>query len=69
MITEEAIRTEKNNTPVGLASWCWGANMDYAQYLELAKTAGIEALNSQGFHYVHNWWDEQWDEIAKAKVQ
>lgn len=69
MITEEAIRTEKNNTPVGFASWCWGADLGYDDYQGMATERGIPPLSKAEFDYIHNWWNAQWDEIAKAKVQ
>ena len=57
-ITEEAITTDKNNTPVGFASWCWGADLGYDDYQGMATERGIPPLNKADFEYVHNWWDK-----------
>lgn len=67
--SEEAIRTEPNTTPIGFASWCWGAEFGYDDYQGMATERGIPPLNKADFEYICNWWNNQWNDIEKAKIQ
>lgn len=69
MFTEDQITKSTNNTPIGFASWCWGADFGYDDYQGMATERGIPPLSKPDFEYIHNWWDARWDEIAKTKIQ
>lgn len=59
-ITKQQIITEKNNTPVGFASWCWAADIGYDEYQARATEKGITPLSEEDFNFVINWWKEQY---------
>ena len=59
-ITKQQIITEKNNTPIGLASWCWSAGIQYDGYLNMCKKHNIEPVTEEEFNFVINWWEEQY---------
>lgn len=60
MISEDLIKSAKNDTPVGFASWCWAAGIRYPDYQGMATERGIPPLNEEDFNYIWNWWDEQY---------
>ena len=60
MITEQEIISSRNNTPIGLAGWCWSADIRYQRYCEMAVEQNIEPLSETDFDIVNNWWEEQY---------
>ena len=61
MITVQDIKDcIKNNTPVGLASWCWSTGIQYDGYLNMCKEHNIEPITEEEFNFVNNWWEEQY---------
>lgn len=68
MFTEEEMTKSNNRTPVGLASWCWGARINYVGYQTLAAEQGIAPLNKAEFTYIQNWWNEQWSGFSGIKA-
>lgn len=69
MFTEEQITKSTNDTPIGLASWCWGADIDFNGYCDFCNDIAISPVSQEAFEFIHNWWNTQWNAIEKAKIQ
>lgn len=69
MFTKEQITNSTNDTPIGLASWCWGADIDFNGYCDFCNDIAISPVSQEAFEYIHNWWNAQWNAIEKAKIQ
>ena len=62
MVTEQDIRNNKSNdTPIGLASWCWSACINFDTYCSFCNDIAITPVSQEDFDSICNWWNEQYN--------
>lgn len=63
MVTEQDIRnnSKSNDTPIGLASWCWATNINFDTYCSFCNDIAITPVSQEDFDSICTWWNEQYN--------
>lgn len=67
MITEQDIRNNNSNdTPIGLASRCWSADINFDTYCSFCNDIAITPVSQEDFEAIYNWWNQHLANCSEA---